>query len=96
MFITCFTYDVRIDDIIEDNHVALTVRVMLLESGGTFGKVNGPLSKHIHEGQPSRRTETGPSVMHNALSPSMLCGDLVHTAAVKTHTPLSILTPSLL
>lgn len=68
-------------DVVEDDDVSLRIWVEFFEGGGANLHVHRPPLEDVHEWKPSGRAETGAAVVHDAVGPDVLGGDLIHTAA---------------
>lgn len=65
----------------EEDDSGLRVRVEFLKGGGARLQVHQPPLEDVHEGQPPGRAEAGAAVVHDAVGPHVLGGDLIHAAA---------------
>lgn len=74
------TYGMSVVDIIDKDDVSLRIRVEFSEGRGALLQIHRPSLKDVHEGQPFGRAEAGAAVVHDAVGPNVLGGDLVHTA----------------
>lgn len=77
------TYGMSVVDVIHKDDVSLRIRVEFSEGRGALLQIQRPPLKDVHEGQPFGRTEAGAAVVHDAVGPDVLGGDLVHTATAR-------------
>lgn len=75
------THGVSVVDVEEDNDVSLRIGVEFFEGSCANLHVHRPPLEDVHERQPPGRAEAGGAVVHDAVGPDVLGGDLIHTAA---------------